>query len=348
MKFAIFTFLAVFAISPSFFVRGSESASDCATAVETLRAGLEVHPDQAVVLFQDSLQTNPDCRIDLLMAALDTLGDDAESVIPILYAARLEFPDDDTLFAGVVLETLPGLAGELRAAFGASPEEMLTSLAAASPVETTGVETAGGSPGEVTGGTVTDEGVGMNRIVEDAPSSPELAAESAAMDEQIRDAIARVTAKASGRVWPEQEVAGDPVHFKKPDEVRIPRRSRQADESSLLNHLPLDRTDEREIAPGVVKIDDAWRPSGELRLDEAKFAKDGREGVTAPLEAKTKEMAPAGSVGLPKRPPLPRSSVYRIPPAAGSYESTIDLESGESAPPALIIRPESASPTTPR
>jgi hypothetical protein len=38
--------------------------------------------------------------------------------------------------------------------------------------------------------------------------------------------------------------------------------------------------------------------------------------------------------------------VYFIPPAAGSYESTIDLENGEVAPPALIIRPESASPSS--
>ena len=143
-------------------------------------------------------------------------------------------------------------------------------------------------------------------------------------------------------------MATAPVHFKKPDEVRIPRKSRQADESSLYNHLPLDRVDEREIAPGIVKIDDAWHPSGELRLDETKFAKPGREASTAPLEAKVKEMTPAGSIGLPKRPKLPRSSVYHIPPAAGSYESTIDLESGESAPPALILRPEPSSPTTPR
>lgn len=328
MKFAIFPTLAVIACLSGSLAWSSESAPDSEMAVETLCAGLEVHPDQAVVLFQDSLQTNPDCARALLAAALDTLGDDAAAVIPILYAARLEFPAEDAAFAEVMLETLPELAGELRAAFAASPEEMLAALST--------------EPGEMPSETA--------EVTEEARPSfdLDLAAESAAMDEEIRDAIARVNAKTAGKAWPEQEVAASPVHFKKPDEVRIPRKSRQADESTLFNHLMLDRNDEREIAPGLVKIDDAWQPSGEIRLDETKFANDGREASTAPLEAKVKAMSPAGSIGLPKRPLLPRSSVYYIPPAAGSYESTIDLENGEVAPPALIIRPESASPTSPK
>jgi hypothetical protein len=326
MKFAIFPTLAAIACLSGSHVWSSESAPDSEMAVETLRAGLEVHPDQAVVLFQDSLQTNPDCARALLAAALDTLGDDAAVVTPILYAARLEFPEDDAAFAEVMLETLPELAGELRAAFAASPEEMLAALGSAS--EAVANETAA--------------------VPEESAPSTELAAESAAMDEEIRDAIARVTAKTEGKAWPEQEVVVSPVQFKKSDEVRIPRKSRQADESSLFNHLMLDRTDEREIAPGLVKIDDGWSPSGEIRLDEAKFSHEGREASTAPLEAKVKAMSPAGSIGLPKRPVLPRSSVYYIPPAAGSYESTIDLENGDFAPPALVIRPESASPTSPK
>jgi hypothetical protein len=326
MKFAIFRTLAVIACLSGSHVWGSESALDSEMAVETLRAGLEVHPDKAVVLFQDSLQTNPDCARALLAAALETLGDDAAAVIPILYAARLEFPEEDAAFAEVMLETLPELAVELRAAFAASPEEMLAALGAPSEATTSDIAAAR----------------------EDAMPLSDLAAESAAMDEEIRDAIARVTAKSEGKAWPEQDVVVSPVHFKKPDEVRIPRKSRQADESSLFNHLMLDRTDEREIAPGLVKIDDGWSPSDEIRLDETKFSKDGRESSTAPLEAKVKAMSPAGSIGLPKRPVLPRSSVYYIPPAAGSYESTIDLENGEVAPPALIIRPESASPTSPK
>ncbi|MBL9156336.1 MAG: hypothetical protein JNJ70_02610 [Verrucomicrobiales bacterium] len=336
MKFAIFSFVAVFATLPVSSSRGSESASDSRLAVETLRAGLEVHPDQAVVLFQDSLQTNPDARRELLAAALDTFGDDVESVTPLIYAARLEFPDEDSVFAEVVLGTLPELAGELRNAFAASQDEMLAALSS--------THTPGDSVDVIEGGSGLEN---AGPVAEMAPSH-DFAAEPAAMDEEIRDAIARVTAKTAGKAWPEQQVAEAPVHFKKPDEVRIPRKSRQADESSLFNHLPLDRVDEREIAPGLVKIDDSWRPSESIRLDESKFATGSKEASTSPLEAKVKAMSPAGSIGLPKRPLLPRSRVYYIPPAAGGYESTIDLENGDSAPPALIIRPESASPTSPK
>lgn len=336
MKFAIFSLVAVFATWTVPFAGASESASDPGLAVETLRAGLEVHPDQAVVLFQDSLQTNPDARRDLFAVALETFGESARAVTPMIYAARLEFPDEDATFAEVVLETLPELAEELRKAFAASPDEMLAMLSSSpAPVDTSEI-VDGGSARENEGG------VGDPLPVHD------LAAESAAMDEEIRDAIARVTAKTAGKAWPEQAVTAAPVHFKKSDEVRIPRKSRQADESSLFNHLPLDRVDEREIAPGLVRIDDSWRPSDAIRLDESKFADSGREASIAPLEAKVKALSPAGSIGLPKRPVFPRSSVYHIPPAAGTYESTIDLENGDSAPPALIIRPESASPTTPR
>ena len=328
MKFAILSCVALIACSPISFAWSSESAPDVKMAVETLRTGLEVHPDQAVVLFQDSLRANPSCALALLEAAFETLGDETAAVIPIFYAACLEFPELDAAFAEVMLDTLPELAGKLRAVFAASPEEMLAALSA---------ETGG----------MTSETAEVRQKVQ--PSLDlDLASDSAALDEEIREAIARANAKTEGKAWPEQEVAPSPVSFKKPDEVRIPRESLQADESTLFNHLMLDLTDEREIAPGLVKIDDAWQPSGELRLDETKFANDRREASTAPLEAKVKAMSPGGSIGLPKRPLLPRSSVYFIPPAAGSYKSTIDLENGEVAPPALIIRPESASPSSPK
>ena len=326
MKFAILSFVALIVCSPISFAWSSESAPDVKMAVETLRTGLEVHPDQAVVLFQDSLRANPSCALALLEAAFETLGDETAAVIPIFYAACLEFPELDAAFAEVMLDTLPELAGKLRAVFAASPEEMLAALSA---------ETGG----------MTSETAEVRQKVQ--PSLDlDLASDSAALDEEIREAIARANAKTEGKAWPEQEVAPSPVSFKKPDEVRIPRESLQADESTLFNHLMLDLTDEREIAPGLVKIDDAWQPSGELRLDETKFASDRREASKAPLEAKVKAMSPGGSIGLPKRPLLPRSSVYFIPPAAGSYKSTIDLENGEVAPPALIIRPASASPSS--
>ncbi len=317
MKFAIPILLGLFAVFSGIGCLASEAAHDREAAVETLRAGIETHPGQAVVLFQDALQTNPDARRDLLDTALVSLELDPVFLARLLYAARLEFPEDDALFAETALAAVPDRAMDIRAAFLATPQEMAAALSADAEVAMAG------------------------QGLREPP------AESRKLDEEIRDAIARVAAKTEGKPWPEQALSGGPVHFRKPDEIRIPRLSRYVDESGLVNHLPVDRQDEREIAPGAVRIDDAWRPSGAIQLDESKFA-SGKESSTAPLDAKRRTMAPAGSVGLPKRPRLPRSSVYHIPSAADAYESTIDLESGEPVPPALVIRPQAASPSSPR
>ncbi len=302
----------------------SESAPNSGAAVETLRAGIAVHPEQAVVLFQDSLQTNPDCRRELLLAALEILGDDPEYLVRLLYAARLEFPEDDVLFAETALNVVPGCAGEIRAAFTATTERMEAVLAGQ-----------------------TSAGPGSAGPTEETAALPS-PTEARRLDEEIRDAIARVTAKAEGKAWPEQAVPHELLHFRKTDEIRIPRQSRRVDEASLYNHLPLDRHDERELAAGPVRLDDNTGTGIDFRLDESKFTRDDRRASITPAEAKARPVAPAGAVGLPRRPALPRSSVYPIPPAAGSYESTIDLESGEVAPPSLVIRPEPASPSAPR
>jgi hypothetical protein len=331
-QFAISFLVAGFALTGASSCRASEAAPDSETAVETLRIGIATHPDQAAMLFQDSLQTNPDSRRDLLVTALGILGDDPVHLTRLLYAARLEFPEDDALFAETALTVIPERSAEIRASFAASAGQMKAVLGGASvepflpPVESDAASAQEPPPPPRRG-----------------PSE-----ESRRLDEAIREAMSRVAAKTTGRLWPEQAVAADPIRFRKHDEVRIPRQSRVADESSLFNHLPLDRSDEREIAPGIVKIDDLSKPAGLIRLDESKFTHKDREASTAPLNAKTSERSPAGSVALPRRPPLPRSSVYYIPPAAGAYESTIDREQGATAPPALIIRPEAASPTAPR
>lgn len=339
MKFAIPSLLALLAVSCPYTattLSASESAPDSGSAVETLRAGIEVHPDQAVMLFQDSLQTNPDSRRALFVAALETMGDDVDLVIRLVAVARLEFPDDEVEFAELALASLPEQTEAIREAFALDPGSVLAKEA-----------------GD-TGGPATMETTAADPLDETPPDLPEagpldtsLAADPRVLDEQIREAMARVAAKTAGLPWPEQPVPDLQVQFKKPDEVRIPRKSRGADETSLFQHLPLDRTDEREVAPGQVRLDDAWRPSDGLRLDESKFAPQDRGAERLPEEAAAKSLAPAGAVGLPRRPML-RSSVYRIPPAAGSYESTIDQESGEGATPSLVIRPEPASPSQPR
>ena len=307
----------------------SESAPDCETAIETLRAGIAVQPEQAVALFQDALQTNPGCRRGLFLAAVGILGDDPEILVRLLGVARTEFPEEDALFAEAALEAVPGCAREIREAFLAPPSLAPPSLSAAKAPQT--AEHVPATP--------------------DSRPAPPGRDESPELDEEIREAIARVSAKAEGRAWPEQRHAAGTPRLRQRDEIRIAPSSRIADESSLVNDLPLDRQDERMLVPGPARIEDAVRRSLGLRLDESKFAelsRGDRESSTAPAEAKSRAIAPAGAVGLPRRFPRPRSSVYYIPPAAGSYESTIDQESGELAPPPLVIRPEPISPSAPR
>lgn len=313
MKFAIFLFWALAFVGPflSFSVRASEAAQDCQAAVGTLAAGIEVHPVEAVVLFQDALQSNPDCRRSLLIAAIEFTGADPDLLARLIFTARTEFPEDDTLFAEAALSVAPERASEIREAFMAGPEDMARILA--------------------------EGGAALAR-----------ATASQKMDEEIADAIARVTAKTEGKPWPEQHLSKEPLHFRKHDEIRISMKYRGADESSLANTVPIDTQDEREIVPGAVQLDDSRKRGDELRLDESKFDEGDRSASTAPRQAGTRSIVPAGAVALPRRPALPRSGVYHIAPAAKNYGSTIDYEWDEEWRPPLVIRPAQTSPTHPR
>ena len=336
MKFAIF-FPALFLCFSAGFSRASESAVDSQAAVDTLVAGVEVHPNQAAVLFQDALQTNPDSKRELLVAALRLASGDVDLIRRLIFIARVEFSGEDNLFAEAALTAAPESGADIRDAFLATPHEMQEALASAP----------------------TDE----------APlRQPSL--ESQRMDEDIRDAIARMTAKVEGKPWPEQHLSDKPVTFRKADDLRISLRSRDVDESSLNNTFLRDQDDERELVPRPVRLDDALanrqaqsNPAGgrltvalddaresstDLRLDESKFTSGDRSSATGPLMAGSHSIAPAGAVGLPVGPALRRSSVYFISPSADQYLSTVDREEDEMLRPPLIIRSAPTSPTSPR
>jgi hypothetical protein len=295
--------------SPDRNVFSSESATDCGTASETLLAGFQAQPEDALALFLDALQTNPGCRRSLLVSGMETFSADPEKIEQLIFIARQEFPEDQTLFAEAALETAPEHFDVIRNAFMADTEVMQ------SPVESE-TETA---------------------LVELPP-------EAQALDEDLREAIARMTAKVEGKYWPEQELEGDPLRFKGRDDVRIPKTSRNADESSLENSIPIDTTDERAISTSQLRINDHWEKEMTLRLDESKFVPEERGDSRAMQEARKREISPAGAVGFPRRPVLRRPSYY-IPPAAGDYRSTIDLDN--EARQKLIIRPSAAFRTVP-
>ncbi|MEM1442139.1 MAG: hypothetical protein AAGF67_07330 [Verrucomicrobiota bacterium] len=287
----------------SYPLAASESALDCESANNTLVAGLMAQPEQAPMLFLDALRTNPGCRRDLLRLGIQFAEDDPATLKKLLFIARQEFPSEQTDFASLALTELPGQSDLIREAFFSSPEPK-------------------------------------------APTPPalvELPPEANELDDGIREAIARMSAKVEGKIWPEQHVSDEAITYHKRDDIRIPSESRSADETSLENAIPIDKTDERRLAPGKVVINDNWRPNDELELDESKF---GTRADTRVLrEARKREIAPAGAVGFPRKYPTPKSSVYYIPPAKGDFRSTIDLDD-EKRPP-LVIRTPSTSPTTP-
>jgi hypothetical protein len=313
MKLAILPLFALTAVLSAAVVRASESAPDCETAIGVLKAGIEIHPDQAGFLFQDALQTNPACRRLLFTAAAEMIGQDAESLVELIRIARLEFPDEDNLFAEAAVSVAPQHAGDIRDAFMSPVEPAALSLASGSVVDPS-----------------TD---GSNRIGSSGENLP--------LDEEVRDAIARMNARKEGKFWPEQELSEGPLHFRKPDEIRISKKFKHADEGSLVGSLPLDGTDERIFPEGPIAVDDSRRPSEEIRLDESKFEGTDRTASTGPLDAKSRSLEPAGAM-----PALPKSSVYPIARPAGVVPWN-DEEDFTPEPP-LVIRPDSASPTAPR
>lgn len=328
MKFAIFFILGVALGWEAARLEASEGAVDLEAAVEVLLAGLEAHPDKAVLLFRDALQTHPERRVALLEAALERHREHPRLPGQLLSAARLDYPEDEARIAEAALLTLPERAAEIRAIFLASAPELEARLAAAS---------AASMPG------------GADLLPEEARQ----------LDEKLEATLGRLAEKGRPRV--RQAGLGASLKFKRHDEIRIPRQSRLVDESGLVNHLPVDREDERAQATGVVRIDDAKRPSDRLHLDESKFAKargeaNSREASMAPAEAKVQTREPAGAVpeSSDPRPEAERasgpsgtaprsalSSSFQFPGllVADPYESTIDLERGALAPPSLFIRP---------
>ncbi len=304
-------------------VTASEAATSADSAVAVFRAGIESHPDQLVPLFQDSLQTNPDHCREVLQVALALPNLDSNSLVAILSMVRLEFPDRDSEFAELALSVIPDRAVEIRAAFLASDDEMSSHIASLVHLDESNASKAVDHQNDSLG-------------------------QDQRMDREIQEAIDRVEAKIRGRLQSDPHVQTPIISTHKSDEVRIPRQSWNADESTLTNHLPLDRTDEREMAAGDARIDDNRKVQDAIRLDESKFGSESGTASANSPAVKARSIAPAGSVGLPLRPKLARSSVYRIPPSAETFDSTIDQTTGEAPQPTLIIRPQAMKSSNPR
>ncbi len=289
----------------------SESAEDCSSAIETLVAGIKAQPDHVLMFFQDALQTNPGCRRDLMIKAIESSNPDSNLLTQLIYVARNEFPNEDNSIAEAVLLAAPEFGNIIRDAFTA------------------------------------DEAVVTKSLADATRANTELPPEAMEMDEDIREAIARMTARVEGKNWPEQKLSEKPVKYKTRDEVRVSRASANADESFMDNAFPVDNVDERKLVPKPVSIDDSSRASDEIRLDESRF-NAGKTASTSPEMANQQIISPAGSVNSVGLPKLPRSSIYHIPAAKKSYRSTIDYEKDDQSRPPLVIRSAPETQSSPK
>ncbi|MEM9280521.1 MAG: hypothetical protein AAGA96_01720 [Verrucomicrobiota bacterium] len=324
MKLASVVFLALvtfFSLPSS--LPASEAASDCESAVEIFESGVESRPGDLLIFYLDALRTNPGCRRSLLISALNAAKGDDMMMRWVIFTSRQEFPEEMSMMAEAALSAAPEYNDLIREAFVVDRGTVSSELAQFGEAASLG-----------------------NLSMDEVPSQlVELPEETQQLDEELREAIARMTAKVEGKMWPEQEVEEMDISYRQRDELRVSKTRISVDEGSLENQLPFDSKDERKHVREQIVIDDHPYERSDFRLDESKFAKGSQMDSRVASEVRKRELAPAGSVGLPQGPKLPRSSVYYIAPASGDYQSTIDLDLRSEPRPTLVIRSAPAVPT---
>ena len=347
MKLAFVVILSCFlaiSVSQSY---ASEFAVDCRSAVQVFEDRVQAEPCNLLPLYIATLQKNPGCRRDLLVSAVRASNGDVRTMRWVIFVSRQKFPNELTLLAEAAMSELPDYGEVIREAFFVEESEMEIELAEATNPKIPGLE---GSVVLMPRSEPTMQ-VASAEIAEIVPESvPELQSalvklpEAAQLlDEDIHEATVRMTAKIEGEFWPELEVSKADFTYRQSEKLRVTSK-RLVDEQSMDNSLPIDTIDERMMLPMAVKINDDWKPSEDIHLDESRFTKSKSENRVAAV-ARKKELAPAGSVGLPQLHRLARSGSYLVTPAGGDYNSTIDRDGRNSMRPSLLIRPVSSSPT---
>ena len=288
---------------------------DCRSAVQVFEDGVQEEPSTLLPLYMATLEKNPGCRRDLLVSAVRASNGDVRTMRSVIFVSRQEFPNELTLLAEAAMSELPEFGEVIREAFFVEKSEMEIELA------------------EIVQESVPD----LQSALVKLPGAAQL------IDENIHRATFRMTAKVKGKVWPKKEVSKPDFTYRQSEKLRVTSK-RPVDEQSMDNSLPIDTIDERMMLPMAIKINDDWKPSEDIRLDESRFTKSKSENRVATLVRK-KELAPAGSVGLPLLPRLARFGSSLIPLADGDYNSTIDRDGRNSMRPSLLIRPVSSSPT---
>ena len=284
------------------------SDMDCRSAVEIFEDRVKAQPHNLLPFYIDSLQKNPGCRGDLLISAVRASDGDSRLIRWVIFVSRQEFPHKLTLLTGAAMTDVREWEEVIRETLFVEEAEMADLLLGADEASLSDAQ----SP-----------------IVE-------LSEEAKKLDEDIREAIARINTKVEGKAWSDEGMV-DTDFFRQQADTIFVSPGGWLDEHGMDNSLPIDMLDERIMLPMAIKIDDDWKPSEEVYLNESNLTKSSSNSRIA-AAARKKELAPASAVGLPQGPKLARPELSETFSVGGDYSSTIDRDERDNIRPSLVIR----------
>lgn len=226
-----------------------------------------------------SLEKYPAHRAKLIATALQTFAADEEIQHRVIYVARKVFPDETTALVEKLMRLGPDAVASLGPAFLVDTTTMRAALAEFRGNDTNGMATTATAdmPLEVVAdGTAAP----AETAIDASPTVPTAATFSLAVDESMVDPATVVDTSfhlsSQKRSSPTSLAAPsleDPAKELVRDQIKLSEASASVDESSLNNSLEFDEADEGDFAKSAVRIDDAWKPSEDIYLDESKFEK---------------------------------------------------------------------------
>jgi hypothetical protein len=268
--------------------RASESVDEMERTKESAVSSLK--------FLKKSLGEYPDHRAELIAAALQTFAADEENQHRVIYVAREVFPNETTALVEELMLLNADVVVSLRPAFLADTAVVRAALAELRADETDTVNPAAAShlplvaideevaPAEsaidMSQALATDATFAL--AVEESMVDPSTAVDTS-FDLRASDRSPLPSPKDSSVHGPEKEVARD--------QIKLPEESLSADESSLNNALEFDEANERDLAKSPVRIDDAWKPSEDIYLDESKFEKRRLTAAEMATQAAPEERA---------------------------------------------------------
>jgi len=304
-------------------VQASESATDCATAVDTLRAGIARAPAEATTFFEGAIEANPECVGPLVSAVIEATGADEAILTSVIRAAVKEYPGKSTEIAGAAMDAAPHAAQAIRAAFfsgdgvGGHPPQPPRSEAPA-PLQ-------------------------MKSPIEQFLESQkqEAAPPPAKPGERVLAAISEI----DGKIAVEAPARAPNPIIRKPDHIEVSDTSGRFDETTLNDATPRDETEEEfSGAMNLTFRDDG--PSLALAFAGPGAAPNAQRIDAVPATSTKPVAAPDAVPGATgdSRDPATREGASGSRPRETPSEPRASVDERPAAPSARSAEPEPAWP----